>query len=276
MSILSPGISADIDPGWVGLLDAKLSGWFLKDSGELFRGFQITENDSVLDVGCGDGVAALFCAEQGAHVTISDIDAGTVKSVEQKLRDSSAAGRYASIVCDSDPLLVPDAFATRIICQEVLEHVSDPGRVVAELCRAGEPGAQYLLTVPGEQSEQVQKSFAPADYYEYPNHIRVFGKNDFIELVEGAGLEVDSYTTNGFYSTFWVSMQWAITAAKCRENGEQYSVSHDPFKPPYDDSLQRWAVLWGKMISTPEGELLKKEMDKLLPKVQVILARKPR
>lgn len=275
MSILAPDTPEDMDLNWIGLLDAKMSGWFLKDSGELFKGFKISASDSVLDVGCGDGTAALFCTDRGAHVTISDIDADTIKALETKLDESGANGRYSSVVCNSDPLLVPDSFATRVICQEVLEHVENPQRVVSELVRAGKPGALYLLTVPGQRGEEIQKKFAPADYFEHPHHIRIFEKGEFNSLAENAGLEVIEYSSNGFYLTFWMCIQWAVAAANSRNSGEPYSFSDSPFVPPFDESLSGWARLWGSLISTPEGEALKKEMDKLLPKVQIIIARKP-
>lgn len=275
MSILAPDLPSDMDLDWIGLLDAKMSGWFLKDTDELYQGFKITALDSVLDVGCGDGVAALFCADRRAHVTISDIDADTVKAVEAKLEASGAAGRFTSVVCDSDPLLLPDSFATRIICQEVLEHVKDPQRVVSELVRAGKPGAQYLITVPGQKGEEIQKGFAPADYFEHPNHIRIFSKDDFISLAENAGLEVIDYSSNGFYWTFWMCIRWAVAAANSRNSGKPYSSSENPFASPVDECLSSWARLWGSLISTPEGESLKREMDKLLPKLQIIIARKP-
>lgn len=275
MSILAPDSPDSIDPDWVGLLDARQSGWFLKDTDELFRGFAISSEDSVLDVGCGGGVATLFCAERGAHVTYVDIDPDVVAKVRAQVEKQGKASGHAGHVSDCEPLPVADAAATRVICQEVLEHVEDPARVAAELARAGAPGALYLVTVPGEQGELAQKPFAPADYYEHPNHIRIFSQTDFTRLLEGAGLEVLEYTSSGFYRTFWVCIQWAVAAARQRQEGAEGAHADDPFTPPYDDSLHAWATLWGKLISTPEGEAFKHEMDKVLPKVQIILARKP-
>ncbi|CRO36601.1 hypothetical protein PAERUG_P12_London_17_VIM_2_11_09_04363 [Pseudomonas aeruginosa] len=40
----------------LGLRDAVLSGWFNQETDELFSGFPISAEDTVLDVGCGDGL----------------------------------------------------------------------------------------------------------------------------------------------------------------------------------------------------------------------------
>jgi len=275
VTVLGPDLPEVNDPRWVGLVDAEQSGWYLNKTDELFRGFHITADDSVLDVGCGPGHATIFCATRGAHVTFTDVVAESIAELETKVRDLGAARGFKGIVSDSDPLLVPDGEATRVVCQEVLEHVSDPDRVLAELVRAGQPGALYLLTVPGEQGEKVQQQFAPPMYFEHPNHIRIFSKDDFTSLVERSGLELVSYTPYGFYWFFGMCMHWAIQAAKGQDFESQPFAVYASIMPPFDSSLQSWATLWRRLITTPEGVALKRELDVLLPKSQVILARKP-
>ncbi|MEZ5569495.1 MAG: class I SAM-dependent methyltransferase [Halioglobus sp.] len=275
MSVLGRDVPDKNDLRWVGLIDAEQSGWYQGKSDELFRGFHISASDYVLDVGCGPGNATLFCARRGAHVTFTDVEAESVRELEAKVRDLGTASGYEAIVGDSDPLPVADESATRVICQEVLEHVADPGRVLAELVRAGKPGALFCLTVPGEHGEKIQQQFAPAMYFEHPNHIRIFSKASFLSLVEEAGLVVESYTPYGFYWFFSMSLHWAIQAAKGEDvQGQPFAV-YASMQPPFDDSLQNWATLWRRMISTPEGRVFKREMDAMLPKSQVIIARKP-
>lgn len=54
---------------------------------------------------------------------------------------------------------------------------------MAELVRVGQPGAQYLLTVPDPVAETVQKNLAPDSYFQKPNHIRIFQRDEFEQLV---------------------------------------------------------------------------------------------
>jgi len=275
LSVLGPNLPEINDPRWVGLIDAEQSGWYLNKTDELFRGFHISASDYVLDVGCGPGHATLFSARRGAHVTFTDVVAESVAELEKNVSELGVARGFKGIVCDSDPLLVPDAKATRVVCQEVLEHVSDPDRVLGELVRAGQPGALYLITVPAEQGEKVQEKFAPPMYFQHPNHIRIFSKDEFISVIVNSGLELISYTPYGFYWFFGMCMHWAIQAAKGQDFKSQPFAVYASIAPPFDESLQSWATLWRRMISTPEGVALKRELDAILPKSQVILARKP-
>ena len=48
--------------------DARQSGWFLKEKGQLCNGFQIGAEDTLIDVGCGGGGASDFAAACGAEV----------------------------------------------------------------------------------------------------------------------------------------------------------------------------------------------------------------
>jgi SAM-dependent methyltransferase len=274
MSVLGPDIPDSIDSKFAGLVDSSRSGWFQQDSHEFFKGFAVSAEDILLDVGCGEGAATLFCAERGAHVIFSDINPDVVARVEEKVKQQALAREYQAIVCDSNPLPVPDACASRIVCMEVLEHVDDPGSVLSELVRAGKPGALYLITVPGERGEKIQQNFAPASYFEKPNHIRIFDSQSFQALVEDSGLVLESFSETGFFWVMWMSLHWAVEGEKRRAAGGGETELRE-IEPPFDDALDRWAALWVKFTGTPEGLAFKHEMDKLLPKHQVIVARKP-
>ncbi len=275
MSILGEDLPEGGNPGIVGLIDVHKSGWFLNDSDELFSGFHVSPEDRVLDVGCGDGAITFFCATRGASITVTDVDEDAVREVERKIQADGRAASFTGIVCDSDPLLVADASANRVICREVLEHVADPLRVVQELYRVGEPGALFLISVPGELGETIQKSIAPAEYFQHPNHIRIFSREQFSSLIEEAGLDILSYSAQGFFSFFWMCLQWAVDARKYAGKTRPDGAIFNTIKPPYDDVLRQWADVWFKLVSTPEGESLKHELDNIIPKNQVIVARKP-
>ncbi|MGV8495600.1 class I SAM-dependent methyltransferase, partial [Pseudomonas aeruginosa] len=65
--VAAPPAPAPVDPYMLGLRDAVLSGWFNQETDELFSGFPISAEDTVLDVGCGDGGNVHFCAMRGAR-----------------------------------------------------------------------------------------------------------------------------------------------------------------------------------------------------------------
>lgn len=241
------------------LTDAYLSGWFRRDSGELFEGFPVNAEDTVLDIGCGDGPFASFCAERGAEVIFADIDAEKVAAVEVMLKQSSARA-VLPLVTDANPIPLPDARANKIIAMEVLEHVEDPAQFMRELVRVARPGAQFLITVPDPLGESVQKKLAPESYFEHPNHIRVFPRDEFAQLIEGAGLIIERRVDYGFYWSIWWFFFWA-----CKQD----------LSPPWHPLLESWTNTWNILLSTPDGPRIKKALDEAMPKSQAIIARKP-
>lgn len=159
-----PDVIAYVDSRDCGLVDAVQRGWYLSDSNELLRGFQISSEDSVLDVGCGAGGATLFFANRRAKVAFTDL-------VAEKI----------------DALRVKVAFTP-----------------------------------------------APVYYFERPNHIHVFEREEF------AGLVRDAF---GFFWTFWMFLYWAQANAVGTELKDE---PHDVVQPPYPPLLNDWARLWGE------------------------------
>lgn len=241
------------------LVDAHLSGWFHRESGELFEGFPISPEDSVLDIGCGDGPFSSFCAELGAEVIFADINAEKVAAIESMLKNS-AARAIQGLVTDAKPIPLPDGRVNKIIAMEVLEHVEDPAQFMRELVRVAKPGAQFLITVPGPLGESVQKKLAPDSYFEHPNHIRVFQCDEFARLIEDAGLVIERRADYGFYWSMWWFFFWA-----CKQD----------LSPPWHPLLESWTNTWGLLLSTPDGPRIKKALDETMPKSQAIIARKP-
>lgn len=260
-----------VDSRDCGLVDAVQSGWYLGASNELFKGFHISSEDAVLDVGCGAGGATLFCANRGAHVTFTDVVAEKIESLRARVAQTPAR-RADGFVSDSIPLPVADSSMTRVISMEVLEHVEDPAACLQELARVGQPGALYLLAVPDPVGENIQRDFAPSYYFERPNHIHVFGREEFGSLVTDAGLEIVHRDSFGFFWTFWMFLYWTLA----NHSGMRLEgASHDAVQPPYPPLLNDWAKLWHQIIKMPEAVPMKQALDQLLPKSQVIIARKP-
>jgi ubiquinone/menaquinone biosynthesis C-methylase UbiE len=258
----------DVDPRICGLLDAVKRGWYRLETGELFTGFKVTCDDIVLDVGCGEGNAILFCAKQGAHVVFSDIDAAKIKALLEKSKETKAK-KIEGIVCDTTPLPLPSEYATKILSMEMLEHTLNPENILAELVRVGKHGAQYLITVPDSRSEMLQKPVAKPVYFSEPNHIHIFDKENFVRLVENSGLKVERYDTWGFYWTVFMSLFWIVHQEECFDGAVLDSIS-----PPYHTILQSWSNTWAGLMELNGSEKLLESFDKYLPKTQVIIARK--
>lgn len=258
----------DVDPRMCGLVDAVRRGWYRLETGELFVGFKVTSDDVVLDVGCGEGNAILFCAKQGAHIVFSDVDETKIKTLIEKA-NASKARKVEGFVSDATVLPLQDEYATKILSTEMLEHTAHPEKIMTELVRVGKRGARYLITVPDSRSEMLQKPVANPIYFSEPNHIQIFNKENFIRLVENSGLTVEKYDTWGFYWTVFMSLFWMVHQ---QENFN--SPVLDAIAPPYHPVLQSWANTWAGLMELNGSEKLLESFDQYLPKTQVIIARK--
>lgn len=250
---LPPGVD-------IGLIDMALSGWLQKDTGELIEGFAIRATDRVLDIGCGTGGYTLFAGRQGAEIYVADLDPENVHRAVERLADTAARVVHP-LVTDANPIPLPDGHLDKVIAMEVLEHVDHPDRFLAELVRVGKPGAQYLIAVPDALSEHAQKGIAADSYFQKPNHIHVFEREDLDQLVRDAGLIIERRVHYGFYRTLWLLFFW--------------SSAQKDFCPPWHPLIESWDKTWSLLLGTPQGRKVKEALDGILPKSQVIVARKP-
>ncbi|KTD57707.1 class I SAM-dependent methyltransferase [Legionella shakespearei] len=243
----------------LGLRDSMLNGWFNNESGELLSGFKISPDELILDIGCGGGHFSSFCAKHGAQIILADIDPDTISKAEERVR---AAGPKSlrCLITNADPIPLENESVDKIIAMEVLEHVPKPGNFVAELFRVARPGAKILISVPGTQSENLQKKLAPESYFMPPNHIRIFQSNEIEFLLSSHGFIVEERINYGFYFSLWWSFFWT-----CNQD----------LSPPWHPLLQSWENTWSLLLDSKDGYKIKQALDDLLPKSQAFLAYKP-
>lgn len=244
----------------IGLTDMVRSGWLNNDTGELFKGFVINAEDSVLDIGCGEGGFTLFCGRRGAEIFVADIDPGNIEKAVSRLRETAARAVHP-LVTDANPIPLPDAQVNKVVAMEVMEHVDDPAAFLAELVRVGRPGTQYLISVPDALSEYAQQGIASPTYFQKPNHIHIFERERFAQLVCDAGLIIEQHAHYGFYRTLWWLFFWAS--------------GQDSLDGPDHPVIQHWDNTWSALLALPQGQKIKAALDEMMPKSQVIVARKP-
>ena len=89
--------------------------------------------------------------------------------------------RYAApdYECDLSAIPVEDGRFDHVVCTQVLEHLPEPSRVLAEFHRVLKPGGRLWLTAPFFYGEHER----PYDFYRYTQY-------GLRHLVEGAGLTV--------------------------------------------------------------------------------------
>lgn len=243
----------------VGLHDATRSGWFNSKTRELFTGFNIDSDHTLVDVGCGAGGNLKFCAPLAKRVIGIDIDAAKIEIASQTIA-ASGTDNATFIVSDASPIPLENSIADRIVCTEVLEHVEDPTKTMAELWRIGKPGALYLISVPGQLSEELLKPIAPAFWFEHPNHIRIFDKDGFEKLVNDSNLIIERQEFVSFYWAVWHTLL-------CLCNVEHHTGTHP--------ALDLWSEAWDAVLADKTSKDRIHLLDRTLHKSHIIIARKP-
>lgn len=97
----------------------------------------------VLDLGCAGGFMAEALDDRGATVTGIDPAADAIAAACAHARDGGRNIRYDTGVGEALPY--PGASFDAVVCVDVLEHVQDLSRVLAEVARCLRPGGMFLF-----------------------------------------------------------------------------------------------------------------------------------
>ena len=97
----------------------------------------------VLDLGCAGGFMAEALAGRGAQVTGIDPAAGAIDAARAHARAGGLRIGYDVGVGEALPY--DDASFDAVVCVDVLEHVADLTKVLAEVARVLRPGGLFLF-----------------------------------------------------------------------------------------------------------------------------------
>lgn len=171
----------------------------------------VRPGDRLLDLGCGFGRHSYQAARLGASVVAVDASAGEVTSVRDTFAAMVVAGeldletvRVAAVQGDALALPFPDGRFDRVIASEILEHIPDDERAMAELARVLRPGGTMGVTVPRCGPELVNWSLSD-EYHNVPGgHVRIYRRGQLLDRLVGAGMvPFGSHHAHGLHAPYW-------------------------------------------------------------------------
>ncbi|MFM8237204.1 MAG: class I SAM-dependent methyltransferase [Actinomycetota bacterium] len=170
----------------------------------------LAPGERLLDLGAGGGRHAFEAMRRGARVTALDYSAADLKDVAAVAGGMIAAGEISTDqwagVANGDALDLPfpDGAFDRVIISEVLEHIWDDERVLAEVARVLRPGGRLAATVPTRWPERVSWALNHR-YHDTPGgHVRIYRQRDLEARVERAGFWLrGSHHAHALHSPYW-------------------------------------------------------------------------
>ena len=152
--------------------------------GTLARLFTRAAPQSVLDMGCGEGVLTYQWAQALGERPVLGVDLADPKlEAEWRTRARSNLEFRAMPAEDLQELPFPDSSFDLAAAIEVLEHVPDPERTLAEMSRVA--GHHLLVSVPREplwRALNVARGSYVRDLGNTPGHVNHWSKRSFVQM----------------------------------------------------------------------------------------------
>ncbi len=175
-----------------------------------FGRLRVGPGDRVLDLGCGAGRHAFECYRRGARVVALDRHAGDLAGVAAMFAAMHAAGEApvgaGALAVRADAYRLPFAEGAFdvVIAAEILEHVPDDVRAIAEAARVLRPGGTLAVTVPRWWPERVCWALSDAYHEVEGGHVRIYRRRDLESRLRSAALVARArHHAHALHSPYW-------------------------------------------------------------------------
>ena len=157
----------------------------------------------LLDVGCGGGLLSEALAAAGAQVTALDLAPEALDVARLHLLESGLSVDYRRQSVEALAIERPTSFDA-VTCMEMLEHVPDPGAVIAACAALLRPGGRLFLSTVNRTAKAFLLAIVGAEYlagllprgtHSYERFIR---PSELAAWLRSAGLVVEDVTGVGY------------------------------------------------------------------------------
>ncbi len=175
-----------------------------------FAKLDLQPGHKILDIGCGTGrhTCAAYALSDVVAVG-ADIDIADVRETRQRLilhdqLGEHGGGLWSVAAADINYLPFKDHAFDLVICSEVLEHIANETRPVAEIIRVLKPGKNLVVSVPRYGPEYIcwllSKEYRTASN----GHVRIYRSSEITATLEKAGVQKwSSHFAHSLHSPYW-------------------------------------------------------------------------
>ena len=182
----------------------------------------------VLDVGCGGGILSESLARAGANVTAIDLAPRVLDVARLHLHESNLQVDYREIAVEELAKESPSQFDA-IACMEMLEHVPDPGSVIAAISTLLKPGGRAFFSTLNRTPMAFGAAILGAEYalnllprgtHRYAQFIK---PSELATSFRSAGLELEDVSGlayNPLSRRAWISKNTQVNFLACAHKPE--------------------------------------------------------
>ncbi|AMO58970.1 methylase involved in ubiquinone/menaquinone biosynthesis [Mycolicibacterium phlei] len=164
----------------------------------------------VIDVGCGQGRHSFEAYRRGADVVAFDQSASDLNDVDEIFTAMREAGEVPlsarAEVVKGDALALPydDGTFDCVIASEILEHIPEDDKAIAELVRVVKPGGTLAITVPRWLPEKVCWLLSDEYHANEGGHVRIYHADRLRDKVLAHGLRLThTHHAHALHSPYW-------------------------------------------------------------------------
>ena len=174
-----------------------------------FKYLPLQPGETILDLGCGEGrhVISAYLEQDvtSIGVDLSVDDLRTTQDRFQSFADSGNSHKHFGLSA-ANALQLPFADNTfdKVICSEVLEHISDFKAALQEIERVLKPGGLFCASVPRTWPEKICWYFSEAYHNVEGGHLRIFEASKLQAQIETLGFAMfHKHWAHALHSPFW-------------------------------------------------------------------------
>lgn len=147
----------------------------------------IKTNQSILDIGCGAGTLALYCASKGNRVIGIDISSDAIKAATQSSKNLDL--KNVKFIKNNFPKEYPKGSYDLIICTEVIEHLEEDKKAMKIIHKLLSPNGIVIVSTPSKNAPLYRLGLADS-FDMRVGHLRRYSLDDLKKLSNECGFRV--------------------------------------------------------------------------------------